>query len=166
MNQVSRQELSNWLDRELQIYHFKDYAPNGLQLQGKPYIHKIVMGVTASKELLEKAATAQADTVIVHHGWFWKNEDVRIIGMKYERIALAIKHQLNVFGYHLPLDAHPQWGNNAQLAKVLGLRPNYVEGVPETTGQDDLVWLGSPPEGVQTLGQLTDVIANRLQRET
>ena len=165
MNHVSRQELSNWLDHELQIYRFKDYAPNGLQLQGKPYINKIVMGVTASKELLEKAAATQADEVIVHHGWFWKNEDVRIIGMKYERIALAIKHQLNVFGYHLPLDAHPQWGNNAQLAKVLGLRPNYIDGTPETTGQDDLVWLGAPPEGVETLAQLTEVIAKRLQRE-
>lgn len=164
MNQVSRQELSNWLDHALQIYRFKDYAPNGLQLQGKPYINKIVMGVTASKELLEKAAAAQADTVIVHHGWFWKNEDARIIGMKYERIALAIKHQLNVFGYHLPLDAHPEWGNNAQLAKVLGLRPNYIDDVPETTGLDDLVWMGSPPDGVETLGQLEQIIAQRLDR--
>ena len=164
MNQVSRQELSNWLDHALQIYRFKDYAPNGLQLQGKPYINKIVMGVTASKELLEKAAAAQADTVIVHHGWFWKNEDARITGMKYERIALAIKHQLNVFGYHLPLDAHPEWGNNAQLAKVLGLRPNYIDDVPETTGLDDLVWMGSPPEGVETLGQLEQIIAQRLDR--
>lgn len=165
MNQVSRQELSNWLDHALQIYRFKDYAPNGLQLQGKPYIKKIVMGVTASKELLEKAAAAQADTVIVHHGWFWKNEDARIIGMKYERIALAIKHQLNVFGYHLPLDAHPEWGNNAQLARVLGLRPNYIDDMPETTGLDDLVWMGRPPEGVETLGQLQQIIAQRLDRE-
>lgn len=165
MNQVSRQELSHWLDHALQVYRFKDYAPNGLQVQGKPYINKVVMGVTASKAFLEKAAAAGADAIIVHHGWFWKNEDVRIVGMKYERIALAIKHQLNVFGYHLPLDAHPQWGNNAQLAKVLGLRPNMLEGVPETTGNDELVWLGVPPEGIDTLGELQKHLATRLQRE-
>lgn len=165
MNQVSREELSNWLDLSLQISRFKDYVPNGLQLQGKPYIKKVVMGVTASKDFLEKAAATQADAVIVHHGWFWKNEDARIIGMKYERIALAIKHQLNVFGYHLPLDAHPLWGNNAQLAKVLGLRPNYSGGVAETTGHDDLVWLGRVPEGLETLGELQIHLATRLQRE-
>lgn len=164
MSLVSRQTLSQWLNQSLQVHNFKDYAPNGLQLQGKPLIKKVVMGVTASKVFLEKAVQAQADAVIVHHGWLWKNEDPCITNMKYERIAYAIKQDLNVFGYHLPLDAHPEWGNNAQLAKVLGFTPNVVEGQVETCGQGNLVWLGAPPKGKEELGVLLQHIETVLQR--
>ncbi len=164
MSSVSRQTLSQWLNQSLQVHNFKDYAPNGLQLQGKPEIKKVVVGVTASKAFLEKAVQAQADAVIVHHGWFWKNEDPCITNMKYERIAYAIKQDLNVFGYHLPLDAHSEWGNNAQLAKVLGFNVSLIEGRPETCGQGDLVWLGSPPAGKEELGALSQHIETILQR--
>lgn len=164
MNLVSRQTLNQWLNQSLQIHLFKDYAPNGLQLQGKPEIKKIVMGVTASKAFLEKAVQEGADAVIVHHGWFWKNEDPCITNMKYERIAYAIQHGLNVFAYHLPLDAHPKWGNNAQLAHVLGLKVNMCNDQPETCGQGNLVWLGEPPEDKQELGALEQHIATILDR--
>ncbi|WP_159991355.1 Nif3-like dinuclear metal center hexameric protein [Pelistega ratti] len=165
MSLVSRQTLNQWLNQSLQTDNFKDYAPNGLQLQGKPYIQKIVLGVTASKAFLEKAVEAQADTVIVHHGWFWKNENPCIVQMKYERIAYAIKHELNVFGYHLPLDAHSEWGNNAQLAKVLGMGVNKKDGVPETCGQGNLIWLGTPPEGKEKLDVFLQHIETSLDRK-
>lgn len=165
MKLVSRQTLSQWLNQSLQIHLFKDYAPNGLQLQGKPFIKKVVMGVTASKAFLEKAAQAGADAVIVHHGWFWKNEDPCITYMKYERIAYAIQQGINVFAYHLPLDAHPEWGNNAQLAQVLGLRVNRVNDQPETCGSGNLVWLGEPPQGKEELAALEQHIATILQRK-
>lgn len=164
MSLVSRQMLSEWLNQSLQISNFKDYAPNGLQLQGKPFIKKVVTGVTASRALLERAVELQADAVIVHHGWFWKNENPCITNMKYERIAYAIQQGLNIFAYHLPLDAHPLWGNNAQLASVLGLQTNVVDGAPETCGQGNLIWLGAPPKGMEKLGVLTKHIATILQR--
>lgn len=165
MSLVSRQMLNQWLNQALEITNFKDYAPNGLQLQGKPFIKKVVTGVTASKALLERAAQLQADAIIVHHGWFWKNEDPCITNMKYERIAYAIQQEFNVFAYHLPLDAHPIWGNNAQLARVLGLRVNTVDNKPETCGQGNLVWLGSPPDGIEKLGALEQHLATILQRK-
>ncbi|NOL50359.1 Nif3-like dinuclear metal center hexameric protein [Pelistega europaea] len=165
MSLVSRQMLSQWLSQSLEIYNFKDYAPNGLQLQGKPFIKKVVMGVTASKALLEHAAHIHADAVIVHHGWFWKNENPCITSMKYERIAYAIQQELNIFAYHLPLDAHPVWGNNAQLARVLGLQVSRVDNKPETCGQGNLIWMGSPPDGLEKLGDLELHIATILQRK-
>lgn len=165
MSSVNRQILNQWLNQSLQIHLFKDYAPNGLQLQGKSEIKKIVMGVTASKAFLEKAVQAGADAVIVHHGWFWKNEDPCITYMKYERIAYAIQHGLNVFAYHLPLDAHPLWGNNAQLAQVLGFKVNMLNEQPETCGHGNLVWLGAPPEGKEELGVLEQHIATILHRQ-
>lgn len=166
MDFVHQKRLSAWLNHTLSIHQFKDYAPNGLQLQGKPFIKKIVVGVTASKKFLEEAVKVGADAVIVHHGWFWKNENPTIVGMKFERISYAIKHELNVFGYHLPLDAHPLLGNNAQLAKVLGLKVNEVNGLPETCGADGLVWLGEPPLGKENLGAFNEHLDNILGRES
>ncbi|MDY0273509.1 MAG: Nif3-like dinuclear metal center hexameric protein [Advenella sp.] len=165
MSEIFTQDLVKWLDENLKPHLYQDYAPNGLQVQGRPVIKKVITGVTASLALLETAIEYQADAVIVHHGWFWKNEDVRILGTKYQRIALAIKHDLNIIGYHLPLDAHPEWGNNRQLAKVLDLQPFYEENQPLTCGRGGLVWLGSVLTGEITLEDLGVLISQRLERE-
>ncbi|WP_028357401.1 Nif3-like dinuclear metal center hexameric protein [Brackiella oedipodis] len=165
MSQVNIADITTWLEQQLQPDNFRDYAPNGLQVQGKPTIKKIVLGVTASLALVQAAIKKQADAIIVHHGWFWKNEDSRIIGWKYNRIASLIKHDINLIGYHLPLDAHPEWGNNACLAKVLDLQPMLVAGKPQTVGAADLIWLGQPKEGAITVAQMTQTIAKRLQRQ-
>lgn len=166
MSEISTQTLTDWLDQTLQAARFKDYCPNGLQVEGKPHIRHIVTGVTASEALLRAAIEQQADAVLVHHGWFWRNEDARVIGQKRKRLALALGHDLNILGYHLPLDAHPQYGNNAQLARVIGLIPERNDdGTPLTFGPDNLVWLGRAPAGVRTLGELALQVAQRLNRE-
>ena len=155
MNQIATTELQQWLDNTMQPQRFRDYCPNGLQVAGKPTVRRLVTGVTASMDLLQAAIERNADAVLVHHGWFWKNEDSRLIGTRRERIALALKHDLNLFAYHLPLDAHPGLGNNAQLAEVLGLTPDRdADGNPLTCGPDGLIWLGQcPPDSTaQTLG--------------
>lgn len=100
---------------------FKDYAPNGLQVEGKDEINKIVTGVTASMALIDAAIAKQADAIIVHHGYFWKGENPEIVGMKYRRLSALIKNDINLFGYHLPMDAHLLVGNNANLARALGV---------------------------------------------
>ena len=105
----------------LDINRFKDYAPNGLQLEGKSKVKKIVSGVTASQALIDAAVDANADVLLVHHGWFWRGEDQRIVGMKKRRIKALLLNDISLLGYHLPLDAHSEFGNNAQLAKRLGL---------------------------------------------
>ncbi|OZI47210.1 Nif3-like dinuclear metal center hexameric protein [Bordetella genomosp. 5] len=165
MNTIETRALAAWLDDTLQASRFRDYCPNGLQVEGKSKIGHIITGVTASEALLRAAIERGADAVLVHHGWFWKNEDARVRGPKRTRLALTLAHDLNVFGYHLPLDAHPTLGNNAQLARVLGLEPaRRDDGAPLTCGPDNLVWLGSAP-GVATLGELAAQVQSRLGRE-
>ncbi|WP_237173341.1 Nif3-like dinuclear metal center hexameric protein [Paracandidimonas lactea] len=164
MNHVSTHTLANWLDDTLQAGRFKDYCPNGLQVEGRDTIQRIVTGVTVSQALLEHAVARGADAVLAHHGWFWKNEDPRVRGPKRRRLALALANELNIFAYHLPLDAHPELGNNAQLARVLGLTPDRDDtGAPLTCGPGDLVWLGTCP-AVATLGDLATSVSKRLHR--
>lgn len=164
MNQIQTQELLQWLDTTLESAKFKDYCPNGLQVEGRPAIRRLVAGVTASEALLHAAIERGADGVLVHHGWFWRNEDARIRGMKKRRIALALEHDLNLLAYHLPLDAHPILGNNAQLARVLGLDPDRDSlGAPRTCGPENLVWLGQA-EGVGSIAELEARITQRLAR--
>jgi dinuclear metal center YbgI/SA1388 family protein len=105
----------------LSIDRFRDYAPNGLQVEGRADVKTIVSGVTASLELLEQAIAAKADAILVHHGYFWKGEDPCVTGMKRRRLARLIESQTSLLAYHLPLDAHAELGNNAQLARVLEL---------------------------------------------
>lgn len=165
MSKVDSRVLANWLDDTLQAARFKDYCPNGLQVEGRSEIGHIIAGVTASEALLRVAVERGADAVLVHHGWMWRNEDRRVIGTRRARMALALKNDLNLYAYHLPLDAHPTLGNNAQLARVLGLAPALRDdGSPQTCGPDNLVWLGDAP-GLQTLGQLGERVAQRLGRE-
>lgn len=116
-----RSEFELLLNQTLSPNRFKDYAPNGLQVEGKKEISRVVTGVTACQALIDAAIEYKADAIFVHHGYFWKNEIPQIVGMKYRRISALIKHDINLYGYHLPLDAHPVLGNNAGLADAIGL---------------------------------------------
>lgn len=138
---VSRNTLSAAFDALLAPERFKDYGPNGLQVEGKPEVRKIVSGVTASLALIDAAIAAGADAIFVHHGLFWRGQDGRVTGWMKQRLQKLLAHDINLYAYHLPLDAHPQLGNNAQLAKVLGLTP--LEGEGSRFGEQDLGWLGS-----------------------
>ena len=111
-------ELSNLLKPEL----FDDYCPNGLQVQGRAQVGKLVTGVTACKALIESAVVQQADMILVHHGYFWRGEDPTLTGIKRDRIHALLSNEINLFAYHLPLDVHPVLGNNAQLGDLLGLQ--------------------------------------------
>ncbi len=115
-------DLENLVNSELNVAAFQDYAPNGLQVEGRTDVQRIVTGVTACQLLLDKAVVLQADAVLVHHGWFWKNESSLIRGMKRSRLKTLLIYDINLYAWHLPLDAHPRLGNNVQLAKRLGIR--------------------------------------------
>jgi dinuclear metal center YbgI/SA1388 family protein len=126
----SLSDLNASFEALLQPQRFKDYCPNGLQVEGKPKIAKLVSGVTASLALLDAAITANADAIVVHHGYFFKGEDERVIGQKRKRLAALLKANVSLFAYHLPLDAHPTLGNNVQLGKVLDLAVSAAFGDP------------------------------------
>jgi dinuclear metal center YbgI/SA1388 family protein len=118
---MQREELNRYLDGLLEVSRFRDYCPNGLQVEGRGEIRRIVSGVTASHDLLQAALARDADAILVHHGYFWKGDDPCLVGTRRARIALLLANQLNLFAYHLPLDAHAEFGNNAQLGRRLGL---------------------------------------------
>jgi len=157
---LHQQTLEKYLNRILEINHFKDYCPNGLQVQGKTAIKTLITGVTASLALIEVAIEQQADAILVHHGWFWKNDDSRIVGQLHTRLKLLMNHEINLFAYHLPLDQHPQLGNNNQLAKVLAID---VQG---QSLENNLVWYGKLNTSHQkpTLGKFTHFLEKKLQR--
>lgn len=127
--------LEKYLSEYLSASSFSDYCPNGLQIEGRPDISKIVTGVSANQDLIERAIDEQADALLVHHGFFWKNESAVITGIKKNRIKALLDNHINLFAYHLPLDAHPVIGNNIQLA----LRFNIQN--PQPIGET-LVWQG------------------------
>jgi len=131
-----RQDLSAAFDALLQPERFRDYGPNGLQVEGRAEVRRIVSGVTASRALIEAAVADGADAIFVHHGLFWRGQDGRVTGWMKQRLALLLAHDINLYAYHLPLDAHPELGNNAQLARVLGLR------TVSRFGDQDLGFLG------------------------
>jgi len=120
---ITCQQLSDFLSTLLRPELIKDFCPNGLQIQGTNQIKKIVTGVTASQALIDEAVNENADVLLVHHGFFWKNESYVIQGMKYNRIKALMDNDINLFAYHLPLDIHAELGNNAQLAKLLNIIP-------------------------------------------
>lgn len=168
---VSRLTVLQACDELLQPALFRDYGPNGLQVEGKDEVRKVVSGVTASLALIEAAIAAQADAIFVHHGLFWRGQDGRVTGWMKQRLARLLAHDINLYAYHLPLDAHAQLGNNAQLAKVLGF-----EVFPERFGEHDLGFLGRPMQThaaklaqhiEQTLGRKVQLITAppALQRE-
>ena len=134
---TSRHTLLNSFNELLQPERFKDYGPNGLQVEGKENISRIVSGVTASRALIEAAIAQKADAIFVHHGLFWRGMDGRITGWMKQRIQLLLAHDINLFAYHLPLDAHPEFGNNAQLGRVLGVQAD------QRFGEQDLGFAGA-----------------------
>lgn len=117
-------KLSNiiqWCDETLKAAEFKDYAPNGLQIEGRSEVKKILAAVTASQSAIDAAIAEGADLLLVHHGYFWKGEPYPITGMRGQRIKRLIQHDISLVGYHLPLDSHPSLGNNAAIADLLAL---------------------------------------------
>ena len=150
--------LNNYLNALLQPERFSDYCPNGLQIEGKPEINKIVTGVTASMALLQAALQANADAVLVHHGYFWRGDTLPITGIKKHRIQFLLQHDINLFAYHLPLDMHPELGNNVMLAKQLEL------AVTSWAGEKDMLALAelNPP---QTLQAFAAYIEAKLKRK-
>jgi dinuclear metal center YbgI/SA1388 family protein len=134
---VTRQALVQACNALLQPERFKDYGPNGLQVEGADTVQRIVSGVTASRALIEAAIDAKADAIFVHHGLFWRGQDGTVTGWMKQRLQLLLKHNINLLAYHLPLDAHPELGNNAQLGQRLGL---VAEGV---CGDQNLVLWGT-----------------------
>lgn len=149
---MHRDELDAYLTGLLEPSRFRDYCPNGLQVEGRPQIQKLVCGVTASLALLEAAVAEGADAVLVHHGYFWKGEGQRITGLRRNRLGLLLKNDINLFAYHLPLDAHPELGNNAQLAVQAGWR---CEG---RFGDQDIACWGAPDKEM-TAAHLADSLA-------
>ena len=134
---TDRQKILSALDALLQPERFKDYGPNGLQVQGREQVKKIVSGVTASRALIEAAIAAHADAIFVHHGLFWRGQDGCITGWLKQRLSLLLAHDISLFAYHLPLDAHPDLGNNAQLGLKLGFQAHA------RFGEQDLGFLGT-----------------------
>ena len=151
MPAIDSHTLTQYLNETLKIDQFTDYAPNGLQVQGKPQIERIVTGVTACQALIEKAILLKADAILVHHGFFWKNEPPCITDMKYNRIKALLDHNIALYAYHLPLDAHDTLGNNVQLAKVLEID---ITGELNTPGGINLGLVGklATPMNGQALG--------------
>jgi len=152
---VSRKELISHLNHLLQAGKIRDYCPNGLQVAGAEVISNVVTGVTASQALIEAAIERGADTILVHHGYFWKGEDERITGIKKERLKALLVNDINLIAYHLPLDMHPVYGNNIQLADILGLQvdgpldendlsvPGNIGRLPRPmSGGEFSAWLG------------------------
>lgn len=150
-------ELGDYIGRLLEVSRFRDYCPNGVQIEGRAEICRIATGVTASQRLLEAATAWSADAILVHHGYFWRNEDATVTGIKKRRIAYLLQHDVSLLAYHLPLDAHPGLGNNAQLALRLGL---VSQG---RFGEQDLGWHGELKQP-QTLGQFAAQISHVLRR--
>mgnify|MGYP002054817398 FL=1 len=129
----TRQQLNVFFDDLLTPQRFKDYCPNGLQVEGKTDLRHLVTGVTASQALIEAARDRGADAILVHHGYFWRSEPPCITGMKAARLRALIKADINLFAYHLPLDCHPLHGNNAALGRLMGIEaPEAL--VPEDPG--------------------------------
>ena len=150
-------ELRDYIGNLLQISRFRDYCPNGVQVEGRAQVQRIASGVTASQRLLDAAAEWGADAVLVHHGYFWRNEEAAITGIKKQRIAHLLRHDMSLLAYHLPLDAHPELGNNAQLGRLLG----FVEH--GRFGEQDIACHGELMRA-QSLQQLSAHIGTVLQR--
>lgn len=132
-----RDDLCKYLNNLLQPSNYRDYCPNGLQIEGKHLVQKVACGVSLNQTLIDYAIANSVDTIVVHHGIFWNKSSYPIVGIKHKRISALIKHDINLIAYHLPLDCHPSLGNNAQLAQLLQLN---TEG---QTGDQNLIWYGT-----------------------
>lgn len=153
-------ELVRYTDALLNAGAFKDYCPNGLQVEGRVQVHMLVSGVSASQRLLDAALALQADAILVHHGYFWKGEDPRVTGYKKQRLQRLLNADVSLLAYHLPLDAHPELGNNAQLAQVLKLN---ITGAFDTDNGPKLGLIGELPQS-QSAAQFAAHIEHALGR--
>jgi len=152
------QELVSYADSYLEAARFQDYCPNGLQVEGRIEVRRLVSGVSACQALLEAAVASQADAVLVHHGYFWRGEDPRVQGMKRHRLAYLLDNDLSLLAYHLPLDAHPECGNNAQFGRLLGLAP------AGHFGDEGIAVHGTLPEAISEVA-LAEKLTTLLGRE-
>jgi dinuclear metal center YbgI/SA1388 family protein len=151
-----RQDLLQAFDTLLAPERFRDYGPNGLQVEGRETVRALVSGVTASRALIEAAVERNADAIFVHHGLFWRGQDGRVTGWMKQRLALLLAHDINLYAYHLPLDAHPELGNNAQFGQRLGLQADA------RFGEQDLGFLGERSDGGDFSG--SDALAEHVRR--
>src|SRR5690606_6819938 len=148
-------------DHYLNAAKIADYCPNGLQVEGRGHVRKIVSGVTASQELIDAAVAAEADLILVHHGYFWKGENPCVVGMKQRRLKTLLQHDISLLAYHLPLDVHPLVGNNVQVAERLGIA---VEGPLEPENSRNVALVGSLPEALSA-AEFAARVASVLGRE-
>lgn len=155
---INLEELVAYADDILEVERFADYCPNGLQVEGRIEVQKLVSGVTASQALIDAAIEQQADILLVHHGYFWRGEDARIIGMKRQRLHSLLQAGISLLAYHLPLDAHPIYGNNAQLGERLGF---VTEG---QFGGDPAIGLYGQLSEPMSASALASHIGQELQR--
>jgi dinuclear metal center YbgI/SA1388 family protein len=156
VSMVNNKVLEKYINEYLNIAKFDDYCPNGLQIEGKANISRVVSGVSANQDLIDQAIDEKTDALLVHHGFFWKGEVQTLTGIKKNRIKALLEHDINLFAYHLPLDAHPIVGNNAQLAQLFNIKNPHPVG-------DTLVWQG---ESHVTLAELCDIIEQETTRST
>lgn len=157
---VTLESLVSHLNLLLQPEAFKDYCPNGLQVEGKTKVKTLVTGVTASQALIDAAIKHEADAILVHHGFFWKNEPATIVGMKQRRIQSLLVNDISLIAYHLPLDAHPVYGNNIQLGNLLALQQIETFAVEPGLNIGYLARLTKPATGEQ----LSTLLAQKLSR--
>ena len=158
---VTRDELALYLNEYLACDGFNDYAPNGLQVEGRCGITRICTAVTASQAVIAEAITLNADALLVHHGYFWRGEALTITGIKRQRIGQLIHHDVNLYAYHLPLDCHLELGNNACLGQLLELQNIKTHSVGKTP---NLLWSGMLAAPM-TAGELSDFMGKKLRRE-
>lgn len=154
---IHRDVMDTYLKGLLAVDRFRDYGPNGLQVEGRPEVRMLVSGVTASLALIEAAIDAGADAILVHHGLFWRGQDGRVVGWMKKRLHRLLAADVNLYAYHLPLDAHAELGNNAQLAHRLGLT------IESRFGEQDLGCLGTPGQPL-TPAALSALLQARLSR--
>jgi dinuclear metal center YbgI/SA1388 family protein len=155
---ATRAEIEAELQTLLQPQAFKDYGPNGLQVEGRAAVQRLASGVTASRAFIDAALDWGADALLVHHGLFWRGQDGRLVGWLRERVARLVRADANLFAYHLPLDAHAELGNNAQLGRRLGLQADA------RFGDQDLGFLG-PAAGHGSAAALAAAVHAALGRE-
>jgi dinuclear metal center YbgI/SA1388 family protein len=156
---ASRKDIESSLQTLLRPDEFKDYGPNGLQVEGTSEVRRVASGVTASLAFIDAALAAGADTLLVHHGLFWRGQDGRLTGWLAERVRRLMAARANLFAFHLPLDAHAELGNNAQLGRRLGLVADA------RFGEQALGFIGAAPAAVSALGALVATAREQLRRE-
>ena len=158
---VERDTLLRYCNELLDSGSFQDYCPNGLQVEGNPEVRRIVSGVTASQALVDAAVAAEADLLLVHHGYFWRGEAAAVVGIKQRRLKALLQHDINLMAYHLPLDVHAELGNNVQLAKLMGWQ---ISGGLEPHNPRSVGLIGELSESCNG-DALAQQLAERLQRE-